>query len=207
MEINHALLEFFKKEHAVLSAIFEREFKLAQISKNWSPLLSFCKLQFENNHHEKEEKFIFEAVKNNSKIKSGGPLCTYFFDGHMMNPSLRRAIEVVKNQTGMTQEPSWTSQMRDIRDKNLPLAIPGEDHEAGRIILRGVEPLLHLEPTEHTHAKIETLFKTYIEIQKVHFDREENCFFRMCSDLIPPQKWNQIYFEMSNHYTEICDSI
>ncbi len=206
MRSKHSLLDFFKNEHAALSAIFEREFKLAQGSKNWSTLHSFCKLQFEGNHHEKEEKFIFEAVKDNCKIKSGGPLCTYFFDGHMTNPSLRRAIEISRIQTGLILEPTWTPLMKAIRDKNLPLMIPGEDHEAGRIILRGVEHLLNLEPSKHTHAKIEVLYETYIEIQKTHFDREENCFFRMCSDLIPSQQWDQIYFEMSNHYTEICDS-
>lgn len=56
-------------------------------------------------------------------------------------------------------------------------------------------------------AENESLFKTYFDIQRTHFDREENCFFIMSTDLIPVKQWNQIYFNMCSYYTEICDSI
>jgi hemerythrin-like domain-containing protein len=200
------LISFFKNEHAVLLSRFEKHFSLAKFSYDWGSLYSICKSQFEENHHAKEERFIFDAVKNNSKIKSGGPLCTYFFDFHMTNPSLRRALEATMELTDLNLEPEWSPQMKGIRDLNLPLVIPGEDHEAGRIILRGIENLISRESSAQIQTKIEKLFEIYIEIQKEHFDREENCFFKMCADLIPPEQWNQIYFNMRSDYIEIRDS-
>jgi hemerythrin-like domain-containing protein len=206
MKTENDLVNFFKNEHSVLLSRFEKHFSLAKSSYNWKSLYSICKSQFEENHHAKEEQFIFDAVRNNSKIKSGGPLCTYFFDFHMTNPSLRRALETTKELTDLNLEPEWSPQMKEIRDLNIPLVIPGEDHEAGRIILRGIENLLSRENSAQTQTKIEGLFKTYIEIQKEHFDREENCFFIMCKQLILPEKWEQIYVKMCSQYPVISDT-
>ncbi len=206
MKAENDLINLFKNEHAVLLIHFEKQFSLAQNSHNWTLLHTICKSEIEENHHAKEEQFIFDAVKDSDRIKSGGPLCTYFFDFHMTNPTLRRAIETTRKITGLTFEPEWSLQMKGIRDLNLPLVIPGEDHEAGRIILRGIENLLSREISDQTHAKIENLFKTYIEIQKEHFDREENCFFIMCKQLISSEKWEQIYVKMCSHYPIISDT-
>ena len=206
MKTENDLVNFFKNEHSVLLSRFEKHFILAKSSYNWKSLYSICKSQFEENHHAKEEEFIFDAVKNNRKVKSGGPLCTYFFDFHMTNPSLRRALETTKDLTDLNLEPEWSPQMKGIRDLNLPLAIPGEDHEAGRIVLRGIENLLLRGPSDQVHAKIESLFKTYIDIQKAHFDREENCFFIMCKQLILPEQWEQIYVNMCSQYSIISDT-
>lgn len=200
------LINFFKNEHAILLNRFEKHFMLAKHSHNWTLLHSICKSQIEENHHAKEEQFIFDAVKENDKIKSGGPLCTYYFDFHMANPSLHRAIETTKKITGLTFEPEWSPQMKEIRDLNLPLAIPGEDHEAGRIILRCIDNLLSRVTSDQTQEQIEILFKNYIEIQKEHFDREENCFFKMCTNLILPEKWEQIYLEMCSQYPKISET-
>ncbi|MEZ4872659.1 MAG: hypothetical protein R2827_10585 [Bdellovibrionales bacterium] len=206
MRAENDLVNFFKNEHDVLISCFEKHFSIAKSSYNWKSLYSICKSQFEENHHAKEEQFIFDAVRNNSKIKSGGPLCTYFFDFHMTNPSLRRAMESTKKLTDLNLEPEWSLQMKEIRNLNLPLVIPGEDHEAGRIILRGIENLFSRGPSDQIHANIEILFKTYIDIQKEHFDREENCFFIMCKQLISPEKWEQIYVKMCSQYPIISDT-
>lgn len=203
METRIDLLNFFKSEHLAISTIFDREFDLALQNQDWNSLLAFSKDTVEGNHHEKEEGFIFEAIKNIPSIRSGGPLCTYFFDSHMTNPTLRRAIEITKVQSGISLEPLWSNHMQEIRERNLPLVIPGEDHEAGRIILRGVELLLNSN-NPASFLKIKELFKVYLEIQKLHFDREENCFFKMCMHLIPPERWDQILLEMNRHYKTIC---
>lgn len=205
METEENLIDFFKGEHIALTTFFERDFKIGKETKNWHPLLSVCKRLFEENHHLKEEQFIFEAIKKNSKIRSGGPLCTYFFDSHMNHPSLNRAFELTKKLTGLNFEARWSVQMKEIREKNLPLVIPGEDHESGRIILRAIAFLLFKDSSTHTinHDKIETLFAAYIDIQKDHFDREENCFFRMCIDLISTEEWRQIQSKMNGAYEKI----
>ncbi len=205
MDTRSSLFDFFKREHDTLIALFEQELKKSKESHDWCPLHLLCENLFELNHHAKEEKYIFEVVKENSKIRSGGPLCTYYFDSHMTNPTLRRAMEATNQATGLVLEPAWSAQMKDIREQNLPLVIPGEDHEAGRIILRGIKKLLPTVTCGYSleDQKIDTLFGIYIEIQKAHFDREENCFFKMCMDLIPMEKWNQIHTEMCLNYTEI----
>ncbi|MBK9294767.1 MAG: hypothetical protein IPM57_10065 [Oligoflexia bacterium] len=200
MEANCDILTFFRDEHLALMSLFNKEFLSAKRNYKWQPLLLLCKSLFEENHHEKEEKFIFEAIKNDSRIKAGGPHCTHYFDFYMTNPSLLHATEITTKLTGIKIEPDWSPQMKDILEKNLPLAIPGEDHEAGRIILRGIEHLLTTNGSSETHSKIESLFNAYIEIQKIHFDREENCFFKMCMNLIPPEKWDLLYSEMCSHY-------
>lgn len=199
------LLQFFKNEHKVLTNIFDREFVKAKQSQDWNSLYSMCQDLFENNHHEKEEKFIFEILKTNVKIKSGGPLCTYYFDFHMNNPSLRRALDATKKITGQTLEPNWSQLMNEIIEKNLPLAIPGEDHEAGRIILRGIQFQLSQNSTNipALGTGIESLFNTYFDIQKSHFEREENCFFNMCMNLISPSEWTDIHAQMNLIYKEL----
>lgn len=68
MKAENDLVNFFKNEHAVLLSRFEKHFILAKSSYNWKSLYSICKSQFEENHHAKEEEFIFDAVKNNRKV-------------------------------------------------------------------------------------------------------------------------------------------
>lgn len=196
------VIEYIKNEHVALLKQFGIDFELAKQEGSWQRLISYCEESIENNHHQKEEQYIFSAVQNNPKVRSGGPLCTYYFDSHLSSPNLRKAQSLVKKLTGNEYAERWSPQMLEIRHQNIPLTIPGEDHEAGRILLRGANDILKLEGPRMRTDLIE-VFETYEEVQKVHFDREENCFLVMCKNLIPPAQWDQILIDIRANYPDI----
>lgn len=179
---------------------------------SWRSLIIWCSENLENNHHRKEEEFIFSAVRADPRIRAGGPLCTLYFDQQMIYSSLKLAQKTVKSVTEQQLEPVWTEDLKSDQISNSPLTIPGEDHEAGRILLRGAEILLEEEektPTLNQPASVEgaakqaalrKVFSVYRDIQVSHFQREENCFLKMCKTLLPAERWQEISERMLATY-------
>lgn len=206
MERNQ-LIDFIAGEHFHLRKLFNRSYALAREKGLWKEFIDLCEELFEKNHHAKEEKYIFNTVKDIPQLRGGGPLCTYFFDFHMSQPALKQAVNVAAQVTGFAFEPQWNENMIAYRKENLPLVIPGEDHEAGRLLLRAGRFLLKYQPDRaDLGEKMIRIFDTYMRIQELHFDREEKCFLVMCTQLVPPARWDQLIEEMNSHYREICSS-
>lgn len=196
------LFEFISNEHNNLKLNFEKLLLFCKKNRDWSRLIQYCEKHFEENHHRKEEEFVFSAIQNIPQIRAGGPLCTYFFELHRNNPPLSRAINEVKRITGMELTPKWTEPMTRFQKDNLPLVIPCEDHEAGRILLRAINKLITESPQDF--EKVEHLFELYFEIQTKHFEKEETCFVPMCQGLMAPEQWSQIIIGMREKYSDIC---
>lgn len=176
-------------EHKALMSSFERQLVACIDRASWRDFIVWCFENLENNHHRKEEEFIFSAVRADPRIRAGGPLCTLYFDQQMIYSSLKLAQKTVKEVTGHQLEPQWTEDLKTDQANNSPLTIPGEDHEAGRILLRGAEILLE---KEEPGQALKLIFKVYRDIQLSHFQREENCFLKMCKTLLPPERWQEI---------------
>lgn len=197
------LFESLKFEHRALLSLFEIKFHDAKRYGKWNTLIEFSQSHFEDNHHQKEELYIFEIIKNDPRIKAGGPLCTYYFDAQLAHPPLDTVIKLVKDLTGYSLSPEWSSLMKEIRDRNLPLLIPGEDHESGRILLRAAK-LIHTEnKSESINLKLEKIFQLYWEIQQNHFQKEENCFFPMCLSILKAAQWADTYNLMVSQFNDI----
>jgi hemerythrin-like domain-containing protein len=191
-------------EHKTLLRLFDAQLGVCSSLESWRSFIAWCFDCFENNHHRKEEEFIFSAVRPDPRIRAGGPLCTLYFDQQMIYSSLKLAQKTVKDLTGQQLDPLWTEDLKADQVSNSPLTIPGEDHEAGRILLRGAEILIESEgqyPTLSQSASAEgakkqealrKLFSVYRDIQVSHFQREENCFLKMCKTLLTAERWQEI---------------
>jgi hemerythrin-like domain-containing protein len=181
-------------EHRELLACYDKKLALCSGLSSWQEFVLWCAENLENNHHRKEEEFIFSAVRSDPRIRAGGPLCTLYFDQQMIFSSLKLAQKTISQIVGEQLETQWTEDLKADQLANSPLTIPGEDHEAGRILLRGAERLLgnvesHSPLNEEALRKI---FSVYRDIQVSHFQREENCFLKMCKTLLTAEKWQEI---------------
>ena len=201
MADQHNLLNFIKSEHLVLNNRFNQLFDHSSKSGKWGELITFCETNFEENHHEKEELYIFEAIKDREELKSGGPNCTYYFDSYIHSPHLKLATHLAKEITGELIEPSWSKHVLEYRNKNLPLVIPSEDHEAGRILLKAIRHETRKEFVSQNN--VNKLFQIYIELQNLHFQKEENCFIPMCMQMLPPSFWENQINQMDSLYPVI----
>lgn len=197
------LLTISDEKSLSLSSIKE----LKNLNSAWLNLVNFCQQEIEENHHRKEETFLFSAVRGNPKITAGGPMCTMYFDSHMFFTTIKVAQALALKITAQEFLPTWTEDLEMDRVSNSPLTIPGEDHEASRILLRAAQKILETDLTLKEHLSLVELLKLYIEIQKQHFQREENCFFPMCKNLLPPQRWQQIGEEIESRYKTLASAI
>ncbi len=191
------LSQLLASEHKAMIAKFDHLFANCHSDRsNWLELIDYCDQSIECNHHRKEEDLLFSAVRDNPKIRSGGPMCSMFFDSHMLFSTLRIAQKISKDILGYEVLPEWSSGLKKDQDANSPLCIPGEDHESGRMLIRVAKLILQNKFETNYQAHLTTLFKSYREIQTNHFIREENCFFKMCRNLISNEEWDQISAKM-----------
>lgn len=205
-EHQYILKRLAQEARPLLAIIDEKSFSSSPIENwanlkiNWVHLLQFCIDEIETNHHRKEELFLFSAVRDNPKIRAGGPMCTMYFDSYMFFTTIKVAQALALKITGQEFLPIWTEDLQLDRNSNSPLTIPGEDHEASRLLLRVAQQILEKEPSLKEHLFLNEILQLYIEIQKNHFQREENCFFPMCKNLLPPTQWQQIGEQMESRY-------
>jgi hemerythrin-like domain-containing protein len=179
---------------------FDRLYQSCRNLEDWEALRALCADEFEANHHRKEEEFIFSAVRTDPRIRAGGPLCTLYFDHHMIYSALKLAQKTVKEVVGLELKPEWSQDLQEDQTSNSPLTIPGEDHEAGRILVRAAEHLLNQSGGSFNEVGLQKIFSVYRDIQASHFQREENCFMKMCKNLVPPSRWTELAELMSTKY-------
>ena len=188
------LLQFIITEHTHIRERTRDLYREALRSGIWKPLLEYCEHAIEQNHHQKEEEFLFAAVAGVPELRSGGPQCTYYFEFHMSQPALKSAVALSKKVLGQELIPHWTDKMKEFRAQNLPLIIPCEDHEAGRLLLRLARALINEKNSDP--AKMQEIFSSYLELQNDHFKKEETCLFVMCSQLLSDADWDPILKKM-----------
>lgn len=156
----------------------------------YETLQRLCSHFLEEFHHGKEETLLFSDLVSNPRLCEGGPECVLHFDERMRRPPLAEALDACR-ATGWTDaSAAWVDVPDFLRVTSSPISIPMEDHEAGRVLLRGIQRLLPqgLEAV----AMIDGLFERYRELQLRHFRREEGCLFRLCHALIPPARWREL---------------
>lgn len=202
----HPLSDWISKEHAWIEQKLKQFWLTDDAEKRtlhfWQSLYWFCTKDIEENHHQKEEDFIFKKIADDPRLLMGGPYCTYYFDLFLQNRPAEFADRLVKKWTGKTFQSTPNAFHQMVSTKNLPLAIPLEDHESGRRILKGMGHL-NLEiknnegkPNETQLEALKNLFLTYWDIQKSHFLREENCFIILCQELVSIEEWQGILLAM-----------
>ncbi len=193
------LEEIISNQHKYLITFFDRDILTCRDHQSWSEFLQKCQTLFEGIHHHNEEIFLFSAVRNHPRLREGGPFCTLYFDQHLANPSLQKAQHVIKKVLGQEIIPQWSKELQSDRALNLPLVIPGEDHEAGRLLLIAAQKVLKLPFCADVQNSLKMLFETYREIQVFHFEREEKCFLKMCKALLSSEQWRNVALDFKKN--------
>jgi hemerythrin-like domain-containing protein len=177
----HPLFQVLMEEHKKILS------KLAQIDLSprrdqWLPLLDEIMQLIEMDHHFKEEKLLFSRIYMNPKINAGGPMCSLFFDFHM-SEKIKEQVECITS-TPLMIEPH----QEDILKTHCPLTLPIEEHQAGKDLLKYIiKNMTHLKDKE-----ISQYLSLYKQIQFSHIQKEENCLYHLCSNLLTSQEADEI---------------
>ncbi|MBX3041753.1 MAG: hypothetical protein KF789_13690 [Bdellovibrionaceae bacterium] len=143
-------------------------------------------------HQMKEETLLHPLVRPDPRLRAGGPECSLHFDFFMTDRPLERGRRLLASEKIPETSPLMLSADEQSDQASAsPLCIPGEDHQAGRLLMTA----LRKQPEPSTEADLQRqlrLFQAFFRIQSDHHRREEGCFFRLCEELIPPLAWNQI---------------
>jgi hemerythrin-like domain-containing protein len=181
LNLNHPIFTIIKKEH---KEILERLKDLKTI-QDYSQLVNWLWSFVEEHHHQKEESILFDFVKDNPKLHEGGPFCVYYFD-YFMND---RPSDYCQKHFG--KQPEITPSQQKFYDKSSPIRIPIEEHRAGKEIL---SYLIKNNATLSKEDYLKYLTK-YKELQELHFNKEESCFFHLCSMMITEIEADTLYQE------------
>ena len=150
-------------------------------------LRSLCLVFLEEFHHRKEEDLLFPVIAADRRVHAGGPECVLHFDMQMRSPPLETARSACAAAGVPALEPPWPPGSQSLREENSPLVIPLEDHEAGRVLLRGIDAL---PPGSEPVAL--RLLDAYRDLQARHFRKEDGCLFCMSRQLVDPGRWAEI---------------
>lgn len=193
-----------KQEHSILLQSLAQGLAKSMTLSEWSSFLQMIEETFENNHHAKEEELIFAAVRPNELIRGGGPMCTFYFDGHICSSSMSMALKEIAKFPDFQAPPPTSSHLPLDQKSGSPLSIPGEDHESGRMLLSLCHFILVKNDLNEDQkiSSLKTAMHVYKMIQERHFQREENCFFKMCESLLTAEQIIEIASKM-NQYPKI----
>lgn len=180
VRVTHPLFLKISSEHRQIEdKLSEKKIATTGLTQLVQWLWDFVELS----HHKKEEHILFNFIKNNPRICEGGPLCTLYFDFHMNNSPLEKAKKI----TGQTPVAEPHHMM--LVSESSPLRIPISEHQAGKEILRHCKENMNgLQRSE-----ILDLLTEYEKIQIEHMNKEEHCFFHLCTNLLKQEDADQLY--------------
>lgn len=178
------------EEHRAFEGAALRLLRDAEASGDLAPLFVLCDDFLIGYHDAREEREIHPRIRGLPRLREGGPECTLHFDRFMNDRPLKRAARVCARRGLAGAAPQWCpAAAADIRDGS-PLAIPDEDHEATRALLRALaDP--HGAGDDEVRRRLD-VFAELIELRREHHRREDRCFFPMCRDLVGDEVWREL---------------
>ncbi len=180
--ISHPLFQILNDEHARILNILS---KLDISTSNHDLLLLSQELQSfaEIQHHEKEEKLLFTAIYENKKIHEGGPRCSLYFDLHIFENTKAQVEKIIGHALTRTAHQSV------LLEKQTPLTIPIEEHQSGRELLVHILNRLH---NNEDFLENKKKLEFYKSIQINHINKEKNCLYHMCAQLLSKESADEI---------------
>lgn len=141
-------------------------------------LLSSLEFLVETVHHAKEELLLFPAMDQAGWLQ-GGPNCTLFM-GLRIDWNPVGAIQALaKTQHPPIAPISHRPEVTGLFEKNSPLTIPIEEHEAGhqalQMILTEISALQSNRPVDPDRLYV--LVRSYLTLMEFHIRKEEQCLF------------------------------
>ncbi|MBX3017380.1 MAG: hypothetical protein KF767_05785 [Bdellovibrionaceae bacterium] len=194
MSADSDFLALLTEEHRAFEAAATALWRRAKASgraEDFEPLRILCDDFLIGYHDEREEREIHPRLRGLPRLREGGPACTLHFDRFMNARPLNRAARVCARQGVAFPDPLWSVDASADIQAGSPLAIPGEDHEATRVLLRAIASQDLPDNAEGFSTRL-ALFAELIELRIDHHQREDTCFFPMCRSLVDPQTWREI---------------
>lgn len=177
----HRFFELLRNEHRQI----EDYLKLLGASDNNKACAEWLWLNAEMLHHSKEEMILFNYMADKKAVNSGGPLCMVFIDNYILYPPLEKCRKITGNI------PELEGHQQKIFDLGLTMRVPINEHRAGKEILRFT--LAHWNELQINDRRAN--LKTYIDIQRGHIDKEENCFFYLCANLLTAEEADRLFLQ------------
>lgn len=178
----HSLILVIKREHQIILKKLEEICSDVKLSD-----LQWCMDAIEGEHHTKEEVILFKYLLGVEKVKQGGPMCGLYFDFFQMN----RPEDFLK-QRNLVFKPKPSQNI--FFKESHPIQVPVSEHIASRVLLADLIDRY----TVLDKQGLRSGFLEYIELNRAHFQKEENCFFEMLGAITSPLKldslldtWNQ----------------
>lgn len=170
MTLQHPLFTLIKEEHlAILKMAAELEAHM-----ELKPVLS----EKLHHHHANEETLLFPKLNAHPQICMGGPMCSYFFDDQITSPPIAKAQDITKLSI------ETPAHLEDLWHTHSPLRIPAGEHLALKHLLDCCSPDLFLKN-----------LNAFIKIMKGNFQKEEQCLFHVCCQLLNKDALDTIYTE------------
>lgn len=178
LDINHRLFKLILQEHQLILE------KLEAINPhNPQKDLLEWHLEFsENFHHKKEEVILFKEILKNPKISEGGPMCTLYYDLFMNDRPLTKLQKI----TGLKVIPE--DHQKEFFITSSPLQVPIEEHQTTKTI---ISYLLKNWEALSTQNRSD-LYTNYLEIQRLHIEKENTCLLPMCTQLLNTDKADEL---------------
>lgn len=178
LTVQHEFFELLRNEHRQIEQYLELLLKIDdnKICAEW------LWQNVELTHHFKEETILFNSLIDSPRVNAGGPLCMLFFDNYILYPPLEKCKKI----TGRI--PELEDHQKKIFDTGSSMRVPINEHRAGKEILKFT---LNNWGEIKLSERLKNL-KLYAEIQQEHLNKEENCFFYLCADLLSIKQADQL---------------
>lgn len=172
------LLDLIQTEHKSILKYLSK--LLHNDTIDYKIAVDFCEDIIQNNHHFKEEMFIFDSVVDKPELLAGGPYCVLYFDDHVLHAPFDQVKRLGK-KLNIDARNDVSRHLISMYSKKTPLNIPIEDHESCRQLILISKNILSSK--EHSAQDLKSIFETYVRIQSYHFEREERCFLKLVNSI------------------------
>ena len=170
LTVEHPFFDKLRHEHRQIEHFLDLMLKNLECKDNVQWLWNNAELI----HHFKEETILFNYLAEHYNVMSGGPLCMFFLDSYILYPPLEKCKQI----SGAL--PELEEHQKKIFELGSTMRVPINEHRAGKEILKFT--LKNWNDMEVSKRNLN--LKIYDEIQREHLNKEENCFFHLCVNLL-----------------------
>lgn len=182
----HSLIELLSEEHKVILEFLALIDKGIQVvpshPEDFQKLVSAFKFYLHDLHHFKEESILFPFLRGSSRLRQGGPECSYFF-GQFLNSRHKEVFCQLQKTAGI----SGSDEFQRSDSEATFLSVPLEEHAAGHIALSLIEKFVAEASENSNRAEKHRLLELNLEYQKLmrlHVEKEEKCLFVLSENIL-----------------------
>lgn len=136
-------------------------------------------------HHEAEFQLLFSKIWQNSKIREGGPFCTYFFNFFMSEKPFVRAARLInklRNNNNKILDYELSDQLKPLFEQNSMVCVPIEEHLAIRALANEMHQVALAWEENNKSWFSEALMELQDLIEK-NIEKEETCLWALAKNI------------------------